>query len=148
MARDITGHKTESPSVFQMLAVGDTILTRVRPVNAALGSAIAQVPLHEQVCIFVYSHLLGTPRVIGLKSTSGQSFTMPFSGLTQGLLLYVLVYPLIVGIPAALVGGILGMVGDKRGSTLGILLGILLAVGISWLSGLRLWRTYQQMKTS
>jgi hypothetical protein len=38
------------------------------------------------------------------------------------------------------------MVCGKRGSTMGILLGILFAVGISWLSGFRLCRAYQEMK--
>ena len=38
------------------------------------------------------------------------------------------------------------MVGGKHGTAFGLLLGVLYAVGISWFSGFRFYKAYQEMR--
>jgi len=135
-------------STFSVIAIGDRMLGNARTVNAALGQAVSEVPNGEQVCLFVYTHLLGNLRIIGLKSKTGRSFTMPFSGLLLGLLWYGVVSPFMVGMPVALILGFLGSLASKRAAAQGVLIAVLFAVGISWLTGYRLVKAYREMTAS
>ncbi|HVY04670.1 MAG TPA: hypothetical protein VHB46_01715 [Burkholderiales bacterium] len=139
----------KSRMVFPTIQIGDTQLSKVFVANDQLGHDIAgNIHVGDKVCFFTYGHLLRKQVIIGVKSEKGPSFTMPARGLMSGLLWYAVFSPIVVGIPAIIIGMILGMVAGKAGTAYGLLLGVLYAVGISWFSGYRFYKTFQEMRAS
>ena len=139
----------KSRMVFPTVQVGDTQLNKVFVANDRLGHDIAEnIRQGDRVCIFTYGHLLRKQVIIGVKAQKGSSFMMPASGFASGLLWYTVFSPIIVGIPAVIIGMILGMVAGKAGTAYGLLFGALYAVGISWFSGFRFFKAYQEMRRS
>jgi hypothetical protein len=134
---------------FPVIHVGDTQLNKVFVANDQLGHDIAGNINHgDQVCLFTYGHLLRKQVIIGVKPDKGPSFVMPASGFASGLLWYAVFSPIVVGIPAIIIGMIVGMLAGKSGTAFGLLVGVLYAVGISWFSGFRFYKAYQEMRGS
>ena len=139
----------KSRMVFPVIQVGDTQLNKVFVANDQLGHDIAKnINLGDRVCLFTYGHLLRKQVIIGVKSEKSPSFVMPASGFASGLLWYAVISPIVVGIPAVIIGMIVGMLGGKAGTAYGLLFGVLYAVGISWFSGFRFYKAYQEMRGS
>lgn len=137
----------KSRMVFPSIRIGETSLDGAYVANDQLGHEIAEdVNLGDRVCVFVYGHLLRKKVIIGVKRENGSSYVMPASGFASGLFWYALISPIVVAIPAAIIGMILGMLGGARGTAFGLLFGALYGVGISWLSGFRFFKAYQEMK--
>jgi hypothetical protein len=130
---------------FRHILVGDTALNKIRVCMNEVAQYIRQ---GDQVCLFAFGHLLRKKIIIGVKSATGPSWTMSFGRFAVTLLCYLLLWPLFVGVPAALAGWIVGMPFGQTGVATGILLGIAYGVGISWLSGYRLVKTYRAMQST
>ncbi|MBI5446907.1 MAG: hypothetical protein HY900_37540 [Deltaproteobacteria bacterium] len=139
----------KSRMVFPVVQIGDSILKKVFVANDQLGNDIAKyIHQGEQVCLYVYGHLLRKKVIIGVKSNMGSLLAMPARGFESGLFWYAIFSPIIVALPAAALGMLVGMVGGQRGTAMGLLLGVLYAVGISWLSGFRFFQAYREMRTT
>ena len=136
----------KSRMVFPIIQVGEISLKKVLVANDQLGKEIAEnIALGDQVRMFTYGHLLRKQVIIGVKSEQGPSFLMPARGFMSGLFWYAVFSPIVVGIPAVIVGMILGMLGGQAGTAFGLMLGVIYAVGISWFSGFRFYKAYQEM---
>ncbi len=134
---------------FPTLSVGNTVLDGTYVANDQLGHEIAEnISPGDRVCVFYYGHLLRKKVIIGVKPEKGPSFVMPGSGFVSGLFWYAVISPIVVAIPAAIIGMIVGMLGGQKGTAMGLMFGILYAVGISWFSGFRFFKAYQEMRTS
>jgi hypothetical protein len=137
----------KSRMFFPLIQVGDSQLKKVLVANDQLGHDIASnIQQGDRVCLYTYGHLLRKQVIIGVKAEKGTSLLMPARGLVSGLFWYAVFSPIIVGIPAVIIGMILGMVGGKQGTAFGLMLGVLYAVGISWFSGFRFYKAYQEMR--
>jgi len=140
----------KSRMVFPLIAIGEKSLANAFVSGDPLGHQIAEymasLDQKVQVCLYYYGHLLRKQVIIGLTSETGDRFLMPAKGLIAGLFWYAVFSPIIVAIPAGFVGMLVGSLGGRRGTALGLLLGVLYAVGISWYSGLRLFRAYREMQ--
>jgi len=137
----------KSRMVFPLIQVGDTRLDKVFVANDQLGKDIAEnVSPGDRVCMFTYGHLLRKQVIIGVKSEKGPSFLMPARGFMSGLLWYAVFSPIVVAIPAVIIGMLVGMLGGQAGTAFGLMFGFLYAVGISWFSGFRFYKAYQEMR--
>ena len=127
------------------LEIGATVLNKVRVVVADLARYVRR---GDDACVFVYGHLLRKKVIIGVKSKTGPSWTLPAGRFMTMMLVYALFWPILIGIPAVL-GAIVvgGFIGKEVASVLGNL-AMLYAVGISWFSGLRLFLAYKEMQAS
>ena len=127
------------------LEIGNTVLSKARVCVAALAGYIRK---GDDACVFVYGHLLRKKVIIGVKSSTGPSWTLPHSRFLVMMLVYALVWPVIVGIPAVLGGVIIGgFIGPSVAGFFGTL-GMFYAIGISWFSGVRLYLAFQEMQAT
>lgn len=146
---DIKQNWYKSRMMFPIIQIGDKQLNKVLVANDQLGHDIAaSINQGDRVCVFTYGHLLRKQVIIGIKSEKGPSFLLPARGLMSGLFWYTVFSPIVVAIPAVIIGMIVGMLGGKAGTALGLLFGFLYAVGISWFSGFRFYKAYQEMRAS
>jgi hypothetical protein len=119
------------------------VLKKIRVCVADLAGYIRR---GDTACIFVYGHLLRKKVIIGVKSTTGPSWTLPFGRFVVMLLAYAFFWPIIIGIPAVLGAIILGgFAGKEVASVLGKV-AFWYSLGISWYSGVRLFLAYRQMQ--
>ena len=140
----------KSRMVFPLIRIGEKSLEKAFVASDGLGHQIGNylgnLDQNVRVCLYYYGHLLTKEVIIGLTSETGENFVMPTKGFISGLFWYAVFSPIIVSIPAAFIGMLVGSVGGRRGTAMGLLFGVLYAVGISWYSGLRLYRAYGEMK--
>ena len=130
---------------ISQLQIGDTVLRKIRLCVADLARFIRR---GDEACVFVYGHLLRKKVIIGVKSKTGPSWTLPAGRFVTMLAVYALFWPVLIGIPTILLAVILGgFAGPAAESFLGTL-ALLYAVGISWLSGIRLFLAYRQMQAN
>jgi hypothetical protein len=139
---------TKSRMVFPVVHVGDTHMEHVFVANDQMGHDIAaHVGQGDQVCLFTYGHLFRRKVIIGMTSQKG-TFLLPARGLVSGLFWYAVFSPIVVAIPAVIIGMLVGSLGGRAGTARGLMFGFLYAVGISWYSGFRLYKAYQEMRAS
>ncbi len=127
------------------LEIGGTVLEKVRVCVAALAYFVRR---GDHACVFVYGHLLRKQVIIGVRSTTGPSWTLPFGRFVTMMAVYALVWPLIIGLPAVLGATIVG--GFFGPGVAGLLarLAMYYAIGISWWSGIRLYMAYREMQAA
>jgi hypothetical protein len=139
-----TGYK--SRMVFPLIQIGDSTLKRSLVANDDLGHEIAdKIVPGQRACFFVYGHLLRRKCIIGVKTESGEWYRMPQRGFVSGLFWYAVFSPIIVGLAGGFVGALVGGLGGRQGSVFGLFVGVIYGLGISWYSGVRFYKTYQEM---
>ncbi|MEO7272366.1 MAG: hypothetical protein ABIX28_23110 [Vicinamibacterales bacterium] len=124
------------------LEIGGTVLKKVRLVVRDLLPYVRQ---GDTACLFVYTHL-HTKVIIGVKSTTGPSWELPFARMMVMLAAYVFFWPILIGIPVVLGAVVLGgFFGPEGGRLLGKI-AFWYVLGLCAYSGFRLARAYRDMK--
>jgi len=147
--RQLQGPRKEGGrSIFPLVQVGDTTYQKMIAVNSTLADELASnVSVGDQVCLYVYGHLLHRKGLIGFrKPATGQLTAMPGKALFAGLFWFVVISPVVVAIPAGIIGMLVGMLGGQRGTAFGLLMGLFYAVGMSWFTAYRFYQANQEMR--